>query len=410
MSAPQFRPVVAPESDMREFTFRALILGLFMSVILGAANAYLGLEAGMTIAATYPAAVIGMAVLRAVQGLDPRREHRANRGLDRRIGRRRRDLHDPGLRHRPACGTFDGLEADYLKSTALMVVGGVLGILFVTLLRRVMVEDPELPFPESVAAAEIHKAGQRGAAAAKQLFEAMGVGGADLPPRRAQAVFARRTTSSSRSARSAGAIVRLGFKRDAYTIAAGGASTMSAPAVSPAYLGVGYIIGPQLAALNFAGGLLAWGLFVPLLVYFLGPNLIDSFAASIGSDPAAEATWVALADHIWQVHRPADRGRRHAGRRRLHPLPDAQEPVARHPARRRRPEASRPAAHEATEPDRPRHRASRSCSSASPWSSSLMCRALLLLHRRDRRRGDGRAGDARDRASSSPPCPATWSA
>ena len=57
-----------------------------------------------------------------------------------------------------------------------MFVGGILGILFVTMLRRVMVEDPELPFPESVAASEIHKAGQRGAEAAKLLFYAMGFG------------------------------------------------------------------------------------------------------------------------------------------------------------------------------------------------------------------------------------------
>ena len=62
MSKLRYTPVVSSDSDMAEFTFRALILGIFMCVILGAANAYLGLKAGMTIAATYPAAVIGMAV------------------------------------------------------------------------------------------------------------------------------------------------------------------------------------------------------------------------------------------------------------------------------------------------------------------------------------------------------------
>ena len=70
---------------------------------------------------------------------------------------------------------FDTPDA-YWKSTVLMVVGGVLGVLFVSLMRRVMVEDPELPFPESVAAAEIHKAGQVGASAAKYLFYSMGFG------------------------------------------------------------------------------------------------------------------------------------------------------------------------------------------------------------------------------------------
>ena len=62
------RPYVPADSNMKEFTVRALVIGLFMCVILGAANAYLGLKAGMTIAATYPAAVIGMAVLRMMKG------------------------------------------------------------------------------------------------------------------------------------------------------------------------------------------------------------------------------------------------------------------------------------------------------------------------------------------------------
>src|SRR3990172_8926799 len=63
-----FVPFVSPQSDMAEFTVRALIIGLVMCVILGAANAYLGLKAGMTIAATYPAAVIGMAILKLLKG------------------------------------------------------------------------------------------------------------------------------------------------------------------------------------------------------------------------------------------------------------------------------------------------------------------------------------------------------
>ncbi len=80
--------------------------------------------------------------------------------------------------------------------------------------------------------------------------------------------------------------VRLGMTKDAKTIAAGGITTISAPAATPAYIGVGYIIGPELGALNFAGGLLSWGLFVPLLVFFLGPSLIDSYLAGAAGDQA----------------------------------------------------------------------------------------------------------------------------
>ncbi len=66
--AKKYLPFVSAETHMKEFTVRALIVGLFFAVILGAANAYLGLKAGMTIAATYPAAVLGMALLRIMRG------------------------------------------------------------------------------------------------------------------------------------------------------------------------------------------------------------------------------------------------------------------------------------------------------------------------------------------------------
>src|SRR6186713_2950137 len=162
--------------SMKELTLRALIPGLFMCLILGAANAYLGLRAGQTIAATYPAAVIGMAVLRAFKGSI------LEENIARTAGSIGESVAAGAIFTLPAfviAGAWPSFapEDAYWKSTALMLVGGVLGVLFVSLVRRVMVEDRELPFPESVAAAEIHKAGQRGAQAAKYLFYSMGVGG-----------------------------------------------------------------------------------------------------------------------------------------------------------------------------------------------------------------------------------------
>ena len=168
-------PYVPPTMQMTEFTLRAIILGLLMTVVLGAANMYLGLRAGMTIAATYPAAVIGMAILRLMKGSI------LEENMARTIGSIGESVAAGAVFTIPAfvlAGVwpeFD-LEHGYWKSVALMAVGGTLGILFVTLLRRVMVEDPELPFPESVAASEIHKAGQQGAKAAKILFANMGIG------------------------------------------------------------------------------------------------------------------------------------------------------------------------------------------------------------------------------------------
>jgi uncharacterized oligopeptide transporter (OPT) family protein len=189
------RPFVPENMKMREFTLRAVLLGLVMCVILGAANAYLGLRAGQTIAATYPAAVIGMAVLRVFKGLHPRREHRANRRLHRRIRGRRRGLHAAGLRFGESLAVFR-FARGVLEIDRLMLVGSVLGVLFVSLIRRVMVEDPELPFPESVAASEIHKAGPAGAKAAKYLFYNIGFGVAVFLGGQFS-LFAPITTSSS---------------------------------------------------------------------------------------------------------------------------------------------------------------------------------------------------------------------
>jgi len=171
----KFKPYVPENMEMREFTFRAVMLGLVMTGILGAANAYLGLKAGMTIAATYPAAVIGMSLLRLMKG------SLLEENIARTVGAIGESVAAGAVFTIPAfvlAGLWPSLGMErYWQSVALMVIGGLLGILFVTLLRRVMVEDPELPFPESVAAAEIHKAGQQGSKAAKILFANMGFGG-----------------------------------------------------------------------------------------------------------------------------------------------------------------------------------------------------------------------------------------
>src|SRR5215469_5647287 len=167
-------PYVPETMQMKEFTLRALLIGLAMTAILGSANAYLGLKAGMTIAATYPAAVIGMALLRLMKG------SLLEENIARTVGSIGESVAAGAVFTIPAfvmAEIWPGLTpAQYWKAVALMVIGGTLGILFVTLLRRVMVEDPELPYPESVAASQIHKAGQQGSKAAKILFANMGFG------------------------------------------------------------------------------------------------------------------------------------------------------------------------------------------------------------------------------------------
>lgn len=259
----KFVPFVSSETRMAEFTARGLIIGLFLAIILGAANAYLGLKAGMTIAATYPAAVIGMAILRVMKGTI------LEENFTRTVG---------SIGESVAAGAIFTLPAFYISgiwpefytpghyiiSAMIMLTGGILGIMFVALLRRVMVNDAELPFPESQAAAEIHKTGQTGGGSG-YLFWAMGLGALVktlgefrlfLPVWEKVVAFKTQFITGAGQA-----------------IQAKGGILLGSPGLKPAYIGVGYIIGPKLASLNFSGGIIAWGLLTPIIYYFVGPHI-----------------------------------------------------------------------------------------------------------------------------------------
>ncbi len=288
---PKHTPYVPETMQMKEFTLRALLIGLVMTGILGSANAYLGLKAGMTIAATYPAAVIGMALLRLMKG------SLLEENIARTVGSIGESVAAGAVFTIPAF-VMAGLwpvftHEKYWTSVALMVIGGTLGILFVTLLRRVMVEDPELPYPESVAASEIHKAGQQGSKAAKILFANMGFGGFMYLLGAVNIFSASNSFPVKISALGKKLLLRTSTNPSVATTVTGGATFFNAPDVSPAYLGVGYIIGPRLASLNFAGSVLAWGLLVPLLTFLLGPTLQ---AAHAGDQPLS---WTLLAQAIY---------------------------------------------------------------------------------------------------------------
>ena len=288
-----FQPFVPPTMQMTEFTMRAVLLGLVLSVVLGAANAYLGLRAGVTVAATYPAAVISMAVLRLWRGSI------LEENLARTAGSIGESVAAGAIFTIPAfmiarVWPSFGPEDAYWKSTVLMVMGGILGVLFTSLMRRVMVEDPELPFPESTAAAEIHKAGQHGAQSARFLFWNIGFGALVYLLGQLR-LFALDKDFLVRIGQLGTSTVRIGPLGSTNTVTVGGASILSAPSVAPAYLGVGYIIGPRLASLNFAGGVFAWALMVPLLMYFLGPQIQAWLPPGEG-----DAGWEGLAGSVWR--------------------------------------------------------------------------------------------------------------
>jgi len=286
-SEKKFQSYIPASQVMSEFSIPALIIGLVMCVVLGAANAYLGLKAGMTIAATYPAAVIGMALLRLTRG------NVLEENFARTVGSIGESVAAGAIFTLPAfyiAGLWrqDFSSAEhYLISASIMAVGGVLGIMFVAILRRVMVEDTSLPFPESVAAGQIHIAGREGGTGASYLFGAMGAGALiqALGQLKAFALeWVHFVPFASASIKGKGGAILV---KDA-----SGGLVLSSPGVSPAYIGVGYIIGPQLAALNFSGGLLAWGLFVPILLYFM--------SSSMTFDKNDTEAWIGAATNIWR--------------------------------------------------------------------------------------------------------------
>lgn len=260
----EFKPYVPAESKLPEMTFRAVFLGVIMAVVLGAANTYIGLKAGMTISATFPAAVVAMAVMRILRGSI----------LEENIARTTASVGEAlaaGAIFTIPAFVISGVwsEFNYWESTVIMLVGGVLGVLFIIILRKPLVSDPTLPYPESVACAEMVKAGQKGETGAKYVFSMMGVSALIELFKNNRGIKLFEETISGF------------FEFGKYKIQlfsgsnpVGNAQTytggvyLSTPVASPALIGVGYIIGPRLSAVAFSGGVLGWWLFIPLAIFF----------------------------------------------------------------------------------------------------------------------------------------------
>jgi putative OPT family oligopeptide transporter len=285
-------PYVPADADLPELTVKALVLGILMAVVLGAANAYLGLKAGLTISATFPAAVVAIAAFR----LPFMRGNVLEQNLARTTASVGEALVAGAIFTIPAflIARVDGKpvweEFDYWSSTWIMLVGGVLGVLFVILLRRTLVEDADLPFPESAACAELVKAGQKGESGAKYVFGAIGLSAVLelFKNSRGIEVIAGYKEWFLRFPRS---LVNHGSPEAPLgQVAHGGGAFLASPAASPALIAVGYIIGPRLAAVAFSGGAFGWLFLVPLLL-FLDPDLAGRAGGAEGLE---------LADSVWR--------------------------------------------------------------------------------------------------------------
>ena len=279
-SSPRFTPFVPEETDLPELTVRAVGIGVAMAIVLGAANAYLGMRAGLTVAATFPAAVVAMAALRGLGGSV----------LEENISRTTASVGEAlvagAIFTIPAfviSGVWDELR--YWESTAIMLTGGLLGVLFIIVLRRTMVVEADLPFPESVAAAELVKAGQGGQTGAKYVFQAMGVAGAWELVKNANGVQIVSSSATTFVDLGRSTVEMLGQQ-----VRHAGGFILQSPDASPALVGVGFIVGPTIASTLFAGAVLGWLLLVPLGL-FLNPE-----AAADTVDAAALMT---LGEEVW---------------------------------------------------------------------------------------------------------------
>lgn len=272
---PTFKPYVPAETSMAEMTAKALILGLVMAAVLGAANAYLGLRAGMTVSATFPAAVIAIAAFRLPFFRGTILEQNTMR-IAAAVGEA---LVAGAIFTVPAFvivevgGERLWTRFNYWETSLMLLVGGVLGVLFIILLRRTLTVDSDLPFPESRACFEIVKAGQHGESGARYVFGAMSLG---------MLIQILKDSNGVRIFReSLEVLIKLpksvihhfsGDRTSIGDISHTGAVAFATPAISPALIGVGYVIGYEIAAINFTGGVLAWLVFIPLAL-FLNPQL-----------------------------------------------------------------------------------------------------------------------------------------
>jgi len=280
------KPFVPEQTSLKELTLKSLFLGVLMAAVLGAANAYLGLKAGMTVSATFPAAVVAMAALRIFKGSI----------LEENIARTTASVGEAlvaGAIFTIPAFLMLGIWEDfsYLDSVLIMLVGGVLGVLLIIFLRKALIDEAkDLPYPESVATAEMVKAGQKGETGASYVFGAMGLAAVLELFKNSRGIQIMGESWGHFFQFAKSKISLFDGSGDAVAQSYGGGIFLSSPVASPALLGVGYIIGPRLSAITFAGGVFGWFVLIPLVLFFNGG--LDTLVAN-------GVKWDDLLGEVW---------------------------------------------------------------------------------------------------------------
>ena len=244
-----FKPYIPPERTQPELTAASIIIGVLLSVIFGAANAYLGLRVGMTVSASIPAAVISMVVMRVIL----RRKSILESNMVQTIGSAGESLAGGAIFTMPVffLWSAEGMtdSPNLLMLSVLAIAGGVLGVLFMVPMRNALTvkEHGVLPYPEGTACAKVLLAAEKEGSGSKGIFAGMGIA----------ALFKFLTD---------------GIKVIPSTVTASLTSlkTELSAEIYPALVGVGYICGPKISSYMLAGGLLGWFVLIPLIVTFGG--------------------------------------------------------------------------------------------------------------------------------------------
>lgn len=251
MKDQSFKPYIPAEKVTPEMTATSIIMGILLSVIFGAANAYLGLRVGMTVSASIPAAVISMGVIRVLM----KKNSILESNMVQTIGSAGESLAAGAIFTMPALFLWakDGLcdKPGIVEITLIALCGGILGVLFMVPLRNALIvkEHATLLYPEGTACAEVLLAGEEGGANASTVFSGMGLA----------AVF-KFIVDGLGAIPADIAVVFKSFK---------GALGVEA---YPALLSVGYIVGPKTASYMFSGSMIGWMVIIPLICLF-GENI-----------------------------------------------------------------------------------------------------------------------------------------
>lgn len=247
MNDEQFRPFVSADRRIPEFTVQSVVLGVVLGLIMTGANIYLGLYTGMTVSASIPAAVISMGILKGIM----RRGTILENNMVQTIASAGESLAAGAVFTIPAlviAGVWTGFK--FWPVTLIAMFGGVLGVVFMIPLRRALiVEERGLKYPEGVACAEVLEVGETKGSGVIYVFSAILLG----------VVFKFLVSAYS---------VIKGTVETAWR--AGETAFYAGCDMSVALLGVGFIVGPNVSALVFLGGAIAWMAGIPILVAHQG--------------------------------------------------------------------------------------------------------------------------------------------